>query len=66
MTTTTPHRFTLDELDALDAMAPLEEVALMMLDIPELAFDAVVYYLNHRPDRHYDIAQHYYNSQSEA
>ena len=58
--TTTIKRFTLDEVDALDVMAPTEEVALLMMDVPELLWDACLFYLDHRPDRWAEIAEHYY------
>lgn len=60
--TTTIKRYSIDEIDALDAMAPQEEVALLMMDVPELLWDACLFYLNHRPDRSSEIAEHYFGN----
>jgi len=64
MTTTPLKRFTLAELDALDAMSPKEDVAMLMMDIPELLWDACIYYLNHNPQRWAEIAEHYFQDHS--
>ncbi len=60
MTTLSPKHYSLDDVDALDVMAPKEQVALLMMDVPELLWDACIYYLNHRPDRWAEIAEHYF------
>ena len=60
--TPTTKRFTLDEIDALDVMSPKEDVALMMMDCPELLWDACLHYLNFRPDRWEEIARNFYKN----
>lgn len=59
--TTLTKRFTIEELDELDNLSPKDEIALLMMDVPELCWDACLFYLDHRPDRWFEIAQHYYH-----
>jgi hypothetical protein len=45
---------------SIEALPSITETALAMLDgDPELLMDACVFFLNHRPDRWEEIAEHY-------
>jgi len=61
MTSLQTKLYSYDDLDALNAMSPKEDIALLMMDVPELLWDACLFYLNHRPDRWFEIAEHYYH-----
>jgi len=46
MHSTAPRLYSHEDIDALDVMAPQEQVALMMVDNAELCFDACMHDLN--------------------
>ena len=49
-------------MDTLNELSPKEDVALMMMDCPELLWDACLHYLNFRPDRWEEIARNFYKN----